>query len=94
MTASGIAYWGNDIGGWQCLPSDHDATKVPLLDPSDARDVVGQNHDYPELLTRWFQYGTFLPTLRLHGERKQTDIWSVGKQAEAVMARYDTCATS
>jgi alpha-D-xyloside xylohydrolase len=90
MTASGIAYWGNDIGGWQGLPQSTTATKAPLLDPSDARDVIGQFHDYPELLTRWFQYGTFLPTLRLHGERKQADIWSFGKQAEAVMARYDT----
>lgn len=89
MTASGIALWGNDIGGWQWLPQTTSATKAPLLDPSDARDVVGQNHDYPELHTRWFQYGTFLPTLRLHGDRKQADIWSFGKQAEAIMARYD-----
>jgi alpha-D-xyloside xylohydrolase len=69
MTASGIAYWGNDIGGWQGLPSTTDAAKPPLLDPSDARDMVGQFNDYPELLTRWFEYGTFLPTLRLHGLR-------------------------
>lgn len=89
MTASGIAYWGNDIGGWQGLPNGTSATKAPLLDPSDARETVGNFHDYPELLTRWFQYGTFLPTLRLHGDRKNADIWSFGKQAEAVMARYD-----
>jgi len=89
MTASGIALWGNDIGGWQYLPQTTTATKAPLLDPSDARDVVGQNHDYPELMTRWFQYGTFLPTLRIHGDRKQADIWSFGKGAEAVMARWD-----
>ena len=89
MTASGIALWGNDIGGWQYLPQTTTATNAPLLDPSDARDVVGQNHDYPELHTRWFQYGTFTPTLRLHGDRKQADIWSFGKQAEAIMARYD-----
>jgi alpha-D-xyloside xylohydrolase len=90
MTASGIAYWGNDIGGWQKLAAESSAVKPPLLDPSDARNVVGNNHDYPELLTRWFQYGTFLPTLRLHGDRKEAEIWSFGKQAEAVMARYDT----
>jgi alpha-D-xyloside xylohydrolase len=89
MTASGIALWGNDIGGWQWLPQTTTATRAPLLDPSDARDVVGQNHDYPELHTRWFQYGTFLPTLRLHGDRKQADIWSFGKEAEAIMARFD-----
>ena len=89
MTASGIAYWGNDIGGWQWLPRTTEATHAPLLDPSDARDVVGKNNDYPELLTRWFEYGTFLPTLRLHGSRPHTEIWAYGKQAEAVMAKYD-----
>lgn len=89
MTASGIAYWGNDIGGWQSLPQTTHATKPPLLDPSGARETVGQNNDYPELLTRWFEYGTFLPTLRLHGDRKHTEIWAFGKPAEAIMARYD-----
>ena len=61
MTASGIAYWGNDIGGWQPLPQTSSATHPPLIDPSDARDVVGRDDDYPELFTRWFEYGTFLP---------------------------------
>jgi alpha-D-xyloside xylohydrolase len=89
MTASGIALWGNDIGGWQYLQQTTNATKPPLLDPSGARDVVGQNNDYPELMTRWFEYGTFLPTLRIHGDRKHTEIWAFGKPAEDLMARYD-----
>jgi alpha-D-xyloside xylohydrolase len=89
MTASGIAYWGNDIGGWQWLPQTTKATKTPLVDPSGAGDTIGQNHDYPELFTRWFQYGTFLPTLRVHGDRKHTEIWEFGKQAEAILAGYD-----
>ena len=88
FTASGLAYWGNDIGGWQWLPQTTTATKPPLLDPSDARDVVGQNNDYPELFTRWFQYGVFTPTLRTHGSRKETELWSYGKQAEGLLARY------
>ena len=89
MTASGIAYWGNDIGGWQWLPQTTSFTGKPLLDPSDARETVGQNNDYPELFTRWFQYGTFLPTLRIHGDRKHTEIWEFGHEAEAILADYD-----
>jgi len=89
MTASGIAYWGNDIGGWQWLPQTTSFTGTPLLDPSDARETVGQNNDFPELFTRWFQYGTFLPTLRLHGDKKHTEIWAFGKEAEAILADYD-----
>ena len=89
MTASGIAYWGNDIGGWQWLPQTTNATKTPLLDPAGAEDTVGQNHDYPELFTRWFEYGTFLPTLRIHGDRKHTEIWEFGHAAEPILASYD-----
>jgi len=89
MTASGIAYWGNDIGGWQSLPQVTSATGAPLLDPSDARATVGQYNDYPELFTRWFEYGTFLPTLRIHGDRKHTELWEFGHEAEAILARYD-----
>jgi alpha-D-xyloside xylohydrolase len=89
MTASGIAYWGNDIGGWQRIPQTSKATRPPLVDPSGAEDTIGQNHDYPELHTRWFQYGTFLPTLRLHGSRKHGEIWAFGKQAETIMANFN-----
>jgi alpha-D-xyloside xylohydrolase len=88
FTASGLAYWGNDIGGWQWLPQSHTPERPPLLDPSDARNVVGHNDDYPELITRWYEYATFTPTLRAHGSRKDTEVWSYGKQAEAVIAKY------
>ena len=89
MTASGIAYWGNDIGGWQWLPQTTSATRPPLLDPAGAEATVGQNRDYPELFTRWFQYGTFLPTLRIHGDRKHSELWSFGPAAETVLATFD-----
>jgi alpha-D-xyloside xylohydrolase len=88
FTASGLAYWGNDIGGWQGLAQSHTPERTPLLDPSDARDVVGHNDDYPELITRWYEYATFTPTMRAHGLRKQTEAWSYGKQAEAVISKY------
>jgi alpha-D-xyloside xylohydrolase len=88
FTASGLAYWGNDIGGWQSLPQSHTPERTPLLDPSDARDVVGHNDDYPELIARWYEYATFTPTMRAHGSRKGTEAWSYGKQAEAVISKY------
>jgi alpha-D-xyloside xylohydrolase len=88
FTATGFAYWGNDIAGWQGFPRDHKALKTPLLDPSDARDNVGNYDDYPELFTRWFEYGTFTPTLRTHGSRRFNEVWSYGKAAEAVLVKY------
>ncbi|HEY1150856.1 MAG TPA: TIM-barrel domain-containing protein, partial [Pseudoduganella sp.] len=89
MTASGIAYWGNDIGGWQKLGGHAASPRTPLIDGSEASTVIGEYRDYPELFTRWFQYGTFLPTLRVHGDRKEAELWSFGKQAETILAEYN-----
>jgi alpha-D-xyloside xylohydrolase len=88
FTASGIAYWGNDIGGWQYLPAEHHPIHPPLIDPSDARDNIGNYDDYPELYVRWFEYGAFQPNFRTHGSRKYNEIWSYGKQAEPILEKY------
>jgi alpha-D-xyloside xylohydrolase len=88
FTASGLAYWGSDIGGWQGLPEQHIPDRPPLVDPADARAVIGHYDDYPELVVRWYEYATFTPTMRAHGARKETEAWSYGKAAEAVIARY------
>jgi alpha-D-xyloside xylohydrolase len=88
FTASGIANWTQDIGGWQYLPAEHHPAHPPLIDPSDARDNVGGYDDYPELYTRWFEYGSFLPVFRAHGSRKYNEVWSYGKQAEPILEKY------
>ncbi len=88
FTASGIAYWTQDIGGWQYLPKEHHPAHPPLLDASDARDNVGGYEDYAELYTRWFEYGAFLPIFRAHGSRRYNEVWSYGKQAEPILEKY------
>jgi alpha-D-xyloside xylohydrolase len=88
FVASGMPYWSTDIGGWQYLPASHKPAHPPLLDPSDARDNVGGYDDYPELYTRWFQYGVFQPTFRSHGSRPHNEVWSYGKAAEPILEKY------
>ena len=88
VTASGIAYWGNDIGGWQGLPKVHKPLHPPLIDPSDARDEVGNYDDYPELYVRWYEYGVFQPNFRTHGTRPHNEVWSYGRQAEPILEKY------
>ena len=88
VTASGLAYWSNDTGGWQYLPAVHHPAHPPLLDPSDARDNVGGYDDYPELYTRWFEYASLLPIFRTHGSRRYNEVWSYGKQAEPILEKY------
>jgi alpha-D-xyloside xylohydrolase len=88
FVASGMPYWSTDIGGWQYMASYHKPDRPVLIDPSDARDEVGQNDDYPELYVRWFEYGAFQPNFRSHGSRPQNEVWSYGKQAEPILAKY------
>jgi alpha-D-xyloside xylohydrolase len=87
FTASGMAYWSSDTGGWQ-YPSGPKALNPVLLDPAGATAMGGNAPDYPELFVRWFQYNTFTPTLRIHGQRPATAIWEYGKAAEPVLAQY------
>jgi alpha-D-xyloside xylohydrolase len=88
FVASGMPYWSTDIGGWQYLPHTHVPEHPPLLDPSDARAEVDHYDDYPELYTRWFEYGTFQPNFRSHGSRPQNEVWSYGAQAEPILEKY------
>jgi len=87
VAASGIAYTGNDIGGWQDL-HPHTPAHKPLIDPAGARDNVGGYEDYPELYVRWFEYGTFLPTMRTHGTRRANEVWSYGPEAQPILEKY------
>jgi alpha-D-xyloside xylohydrolase len=88
FTASGLPYWSNDIGGFLYLPAEHHPAHPPLLDPCDARENVQGNDDYPELYTRWFEYGAFLPIFRTHGSRLYNEVWTYGKQAEPILIKY------
>ena len=87
FTASGMAYWSSDTGGWQ-WPAGPKAERPVLLDPAGATAMAPTYPDYPELFVRWFQYNTFTPTLRIHGQRPSTAIWEYGTAAEPVLARY------
>jgi alpha-glucosidase/alpha-D-xyloside xylohydrolase len=90
FTASGMAYWDTDTAGFFSpqIAANYHAAHKPLIDGSDAQDVVGNYEDYPELFVRWFQWGVFQPVLRVHGERKHNEVWSYGKQAEPILEKY------
>lgn len=90
FTATGMPYWDTDIAGFfapSIYPSYHAAHK-PLIDGSDTRDNIDGYEDYPELFVRWFQWGTFHPVMRAHGERMHNEVWSYGKQAEPILEKY------
>jgi alpha-glucosidase/alpha-D-xyloside xylohydrolase len=90
FTASGMPYWDTDIGGFFSpnIYPDYHAAHKPLIDGSDAAQNIINYEDYPELFVRWFQWGTFQPVMRVHGERMHNEVWAYGKQAEPILEKY------
>jgi alpha-D-xyloside xylohydrolase len=67
FSVSGLPYWTMDIGGFS-VPvrfSDKDAK------PADVEE-------WRELNTRWFEFGAFVPLLRVHGQFPYREMWEFG----------------
>ncbi len=83
----GAAVWSGDVkGDWTTfrrqIPAglNYSITGQPYW----TTDTAGFFHpsdqhtspDYNELLTRWFQWSTFCPILRIHGYQSATEMWN------------------
>lgn len=71
FSISGLPYWTMDIGGFS-VPARFAQRKDPR-----AEDV----EEWRELNTRWFQFGTFVPLLRVHGEFPNREMWEFGGES-------------
>jgi len=71
---SGIPYWTSDIGGY------HYNWKAPDWSKPEFR----------ELFTRWFQFGTFCPIMRIHGKGERA-IFSKNwdEDTRAILIKFD-----
>ncbi|MCL5129587.1 TIM-barrel domain-containing protein [Algibacter sp. L4_22] len=78
FTMAGIPYWTHDIGGFF-----RDSKSI-----NPEFDNQYTNPEYIELLTRWFQFGTFSPIFRIHGYVSETEIWRYGKEFEATARNF------
>ncbi|MFZ0281196.1 MAG: TIM-barrel domain-containing protein [Bacteroidales bacterium] len=78
---SGIPYWTFDIGGF-CVENRYTSAKVESEDLNEWR----------ELNTRWFQFGSFCPLFRSHGQYPFREIYNIspaGSPAYQSMVYYD-----
>jgi alpha-D-xyloside xylohydrolase len=78
---SGMPYWTLDSGGF-AVPPRFAATTPTAPDTAEWR----------ELNTRWFEYATFLPILRIHGQAPVREIWQFGgdtSPAYQAMLKFD-----
>jgi alpha-D-xyloside xylohydrolase len=81
FSVSGVPYWTMDIGGYTM--ETRFSSKNPT--PENAEE-------WRELNTRWFQFGTFCPITRLHGELQPREPWTFGgttNRACQTMVKFD-----
>jgi alpha-D-xyloside xylohydrolase len=81
FSVSGMPYWTLDSGGFEAPP------RFTASNPA-AADVT----EWRELNTRWFEYATFLPIMRVHGRALPREIWQFGgdtSTAYAAMLKFD-----
>ncbi len=79
FSISGIPYWTMDIGGF--------AVESRYYNPS-AKDL----DEWRELNTRWFQFGTFAPIFRVHGQYPFREMFNIAPEnhpAYQAMLAYD-----
>jgi alpha-D-xyloside xylohydrolase len=81
FSLSGIPYWTMDSGGFSVPARFSRANPAP-------EDV----DEWRELNTRWFQFATFVPLLRVHGEFPYREMWYFGGEshpAYQTMLKFD-----
>lgn len=79
FSLSGIPYWTMDIGGFAVEKRYNNASGETL-------------EEWRELNTRWFQFGTFCPIFRSHGQYPFREIFNIspdGHEAYKSMVYYD-----
>ena len=72
---SGLPYWTMDTGGYTM---QRKFSQQPMK-PED-------QEEWRELNARWFEYSTFTPLLRVHGELRPREMWTLGEDSPAFRA--------
>jgi alpha-D-xyloside xylohydrolase len=70
LSISGVPYWTQDAGGYT------------MQNKFSARNPKPEDEEeWRELNARWFEFGTFTPLLRVHGELKVREMWTMGGES-------------
>jgi len=69
---SGLPYWTMDTGGYTMQ-------RKFSQEPMTAAD----REEWRELNARWFEFSTFTPILRVHGELRPREMWTLGDGSPA-----------
>jgi alpha-glucosidase (family GH31 glycosyl hydrolase) len=95
----GAINWSGDVGGtWDAYRRqivgglNYTITGLPYWTTDIGgffrpRNTQYTDEKYQELLTRWYQWGTFNPIFRIHGFQSETEPWKYGQQVEDNMRK-------
>ncbi len=72
---SGLPYWTMDTGGYTMQLK---FAAVPM--------TAAHREEWRELNARWFEFATFTPILRVHGELRAREMWTLGDDSPAYNA--------
>ena len=72
FSISGLPYWTTDTGGYMMEYRFANAKDGPELD------------EWRELNSRWFQFSTFCPVLRVHGQQQLREMYNLGDPTSPV----------
>jgi alpha-D-xyloside xylohydrolase len=70
LSISGLPYWTMDIGGYTMQAKFSAANPKPE-----------DEEEWRELNARWFEFGAFCPLLRVHGELRPREMWTLGGES-------------
>ena len=76
FSISGIPYWTMDIGGF-CVENRYVEAKN-LFNSTGVEN--GDEKEWRELNTRWFQFGAFCPLFRAHGQYPFREPWEIAPE--------------
>ena len=90
--------WSGDIGGtWEVFRAQIPAglnfsmSGIPYWNTDTGGFFSGDpaNASYAELYTRWFQFSTFCPMFRVHGDGPPKEIWRFDAPTQKILANFE-----
>ncbi len=78
FAVSGIPYWTMDIGGF-CVEKRHEAAFALFNETGKVNDDL---KEWRELQARWYQWGSFCPLYRTHGQYPTREPWNIAPEGD------------
>lgn len=90
-----VIWTGDTVASFECLKRHISMSLNYQMsgDPYWSMDIGGYrrprdqytSQDYHILMLRWFQFGVFVPIMRVHGSYSKTELWNYGNETKSLV---------